>query len=225
MQRNRSRILDLVESADLLDEAKNIREADDRISLAVPIPPGQACRLGADEMAEILRAAKAPEPWARGCIAVIGVPEPKLQGEDPKDRLQKVLGELRRLLPRVIENEDQRLKRAGTILSRIMDGPPGSVAAAQRNVDLADELVKQANDLDKLRVLLAAVEETPSLVRRTTKDWHNAAIWLAHYYRKVVGDVRISADGPAVRFIGAALDRLGWGAKTAGAIAQAVRCA
>ena len=223
MQRNRSRILDLVESADLLDEAENIRAADDRIALAVPVPPGRACRLGADEMAEILRAAKAPEPWARGCITVIGKPEPRLQGEDLKDRLQKVLGELRRLLPRVIENEDQRLKRAGTILSRIMDGPPGSAAATQRNVDFADELLKRANDLGKLRVLLAAVEETPSLVRRTTKDWHSAAIWLAYYYRKVVGDMRISADGPAVRFIGAALDRLGWGAKTPGAIAQAVR--
>jgi hypothetical protein len=223
MQRNRSRILDLVESADLLDEAENIRAADDRIALAVPVPPGRACRLGADEMAEILRAAKAPEPWARGCITVIGKPEPRLQGEDLKDRLQKVLGELRRLLPRVIQSKQQSFNRAITILSGIMDGPPGPADVIQRNIDLADELSRQANDLDKLRVLLAAVEETPSLVRRTTKDWHSAAIWLAYYYRKVVGDIRISADGPGVRFIGTALYRLGWGAKTPGAIAQAVR--
>jgi len=223
MQRNRSRILDLVESADLLDEAKNIREADDRFVLVVPILPGQPCRLGPDEMAEILRVAKAPEPWARECIAVIGKPDPKLEREDPHGRLQKVLGELRRLLPRLIESDHRSFNRAATILSALVDGPLGSAAAAQRNVDLADELLKRLNDLDKLRILLAAVEDTPSLVRRTTKDWHSAAILLAYYYWKVVGDMRISTDGPAVRFIAGALARLGWGAKTSGAIAQAVR--
>lgn len=223
MQRKRSRLLDLLDGTDLLNEAKSTRWADDRIVLAVPIPPGQPRRMGPAEMAELLRAAKAPKPWVRECMTVIGQPEPKLQRENPNDRFQKVLGELRRLLPRVIENEQQNLSHAVTILCTIMDGSLDLPAAAQRNVGLADELLQRANNLDKLRALLAVVEETPSLARRTTKDWHNSAIWLAYYYRKVVGDKRVSADGPAVRFISAALVRLGWGVKTPGAIAQAVR--
>jgi hypothetical protein len=149
MQRNRSRVLDLAESAAFLDEAEGLREASDRIVLVVPIKPGPPRRLEANEMAEILRAAKAPEPWARECIAVIGKPAPKSQGEDPKVRLRKVLGELRRLLPRVIENEGKTLNRAITTLSNIMNSPSTSAAVAQRNVDLADDLSQRAKDLGR----------------------------------------------------------------------------
>lgn len=223
MQGKRSRLLDLLDGADLLNEAKSIRRPDDRIALVVPIPLDQPRRMGPAEMAKILRAAKAPEPWVNECITVIGQPEPKLKGEDPKYRLRKLLSELRRILPRVIDNEHQRLNRGNKLLCKIIDGPPASAEANRRNVDLADELLQQLNDLGKLRDLLAIVEEAPSLARQSTKDWHNCAIWLAFYYKYVVGDIGVSADGPVVRFISDVLVRLRWGVKTHAAIAQALR--
>jgi hypothetical protein len=139
-----------------------------------------------------------------------------------EQRAQEALNELRRVLPSIIQNEHKNLNRAVTILSAIADN--GSAPATAKAVfELAEELERQVTVLDKLRSLLALAADVPTLTRRTVMDWHSAAIWLSVYYKRVVGEIRISADGPAVRFIRSALYRLGWGHKELSAVAKAIR--
>jgi len=64
----------------------------------------------------------------------------------------------------------------------------------------------------------------PDLVpRKRVKEWHRSAIELFRYYKAVVDpSCGASADGPAVRFIRLALDRLGEGWVELKAIEQAL---
>lgn len=213
-----SRLLDLLRAVDLGTEI-------DGPALPVPVPNGKSCRIEPADMATMLKASGAPEPWLRPekCIAVVGIPG---GGDQQKleHRAQNAINELRRVLPEVIENEERSLGNDLGRLVAIKESQPESMSANLAVIEISEELSKRLDNIGKLRALCGAAEAVAPFTRRGMKDWHPAAIWLASYYRGVVGTFKISADGPAVRFIGAALKRLGWhGMITPAAIAKAVR--
>ena len=86
---------------------------------------------------------------------------------------------------------------------------------ARRDRALRDQLLLDIYyRLRRLRTL-------PDLVpRRRKQAWHRAAAELLQYYQAIVGPCGVSANGPAVRFIGAALVRFGYrmGTRTPAAI-------
>jgi hypothetical protein len=219
MPQSGSRLLmDLLRAGDLGTQI-------DGPAIPVPAPNEKFYRIEGADMATMLEAAGAPQPWLRPdkCIAIVGIP---VEADHLKleYRAQNAINELRRVLPQVIENEERRV---GTDTGRLLafkESQPESVFANLTVLEISEELSQRLDNLGKLRALCSAAGGVAPFIRPGMKDWHSAAIWLASYYKGVVGAFKISADGPAVRFIGAALKRLGWhGMITPAAIAKAVR--
>jgi len=221
MAQSHSRLLDILRAVDLsvgTDAALNGR------AMLIPIPGG-TCRIEAAEMADMLKAAGAPEPWLRPnkCIAVVGHPVSEGQ-QKIEHRAQNAVNELRRVLPQVIENEERGIGKDLASLVALKESQPESLFVNLAVLEISEELGQRLDNIEKLKALSAAVEAAPTMIRRGIKDWHPAAVWLASYYRGVVGTFKISADGPAVRFIAAVMRRLGWHEMvTPAAIAKAVR--
>lgn len=234
MRQNSSRLLDVLNSVGLFDDTV---AADDQL-MRVLIPSETSCRIEASEIAEMLRTAGASEPWKspERCLAVVGYPVPSPDSQRAEHRAQNAVNELRRVLPLIIENEELNIGRGLAMATVLGQSAPQSVVAQQAVSEISDQLEQRLDNTNKLLNLLVAIEETPTITRRDTLDWHKAAIWLASYYKGIVGEFALSGSwlksdsgdpqgGPAVRFIRAALKRLGFPEVSPDAVVKAVRLA
>jgi hypothetical protein len=170
----------------------------------------------------MLRAAGAPEPWSAPdqCVPIEAFPLPKRRQRSPEERAQEAVAELRRVLSAVIARATTRLDHARLVLAA---GDHRSASFDQIVPKTTAALASQSARLQALHHLMSAVEQAPRLSWRPPTDWHLAAWPLGAYYHLVVGDGGTSADGPAVRFVEAALDRLGWPARSPAAVSKAIK--
>jgi DNA-binding TFAR19-related protein (PDSD5 family) len=169
--------------------------------------------ISAARIAEMLRAAKAPEPWAdpqapRKIAAAIMDREPK-PTRTAWDRAREAVDELRRVLPQLAEQREKTL---------------AELAARGRSDSRIADMVRA--DRDAIRRLLDTLPEPRvlALPRPIGKPWFVDALRLWHLYRKLVDpQARISRDGPSIRFIAAALKEMGHPIVEPGTIARALQ--
>jgi hypothetical protein len=166
----------------------------------------------ADEWAEMLRTAGAPEPWFDPNAAhkfaeeiTFACSEPKRRQRTLWTRRKDAVDELRRVLPKLIEEyefvlnkriPDQERRKGETVehaFARLYAKPP-------------DPLVLE---IGETRSLLKALPECFFVNPGPPgKVWHIDAVRLFWLYLRVV-DRNSGTSGPAARFIEAALKRMG----------------
>jgi hypothetical protein len=118
----------------------------------------------------------------------------------PLDRAWDAINELRRVLPMIIEPFEDAMSRA----ERHYFSPPAKV---QEMRELRDGAL---NRLDTFKKLLALTESLPKRAR-TPIAWHLDGAKLLEIYRLDIDpSAGISPDSPAVRFIRASLQRIGY---------------
>jgi hypothetical protein len=182
--------------------------------------------LTAQEVAQMLRRVKAPEPWRNpdGCLKIAGcIMSPlhalyftdmsrfdECQNTPSRNRMrraQDAINELRRLLPTVIS----RFKNDADLVRGFRDG----------------HQLKLGTDLDRVEdfeKLLALLESLPRLtLRHPTPWWQLDAARLFTLYRTTVSaSAGMSEEGPAIRH--EALKKMGYSAQiTKSGIAHALR--
>jgi hypothetical protein len=169
--------------------------------------------LSRQEVMDMLRQAGAPEPWhsAEACAAIRVTKLPTfVQPQTREGEVQYLVAKLRSKLTPLIR----------TLRDDIED-PFG-----------ADDVAQLSKEIDIWQRLLDAAEmaEHCTWEARYQPDpvkcsWHSLAVQLLKFYRLVVDpSFGISADGPAVRFIEAALNRFEiQGGRTRHAIAKALQ--
>jgi hypothetical protein len=170
-------------------------------------------------LAEMLREAGAPEPWR--------VPEPTtvigrfdtdidLDTDEGSIRLRKIreaVNTLRELLPDHIRCWEQTLQEANN--SPIL---PDIIRARGEHNLHAFRALSGAVSIDALPMV------PPKQKRKTAAMWHQDARTILRVYRKIVDqDCGTSAEGPAVRFVAAALAALRQQRHELKAIAAALR--
>jgi hypothetical protein len=175
-----------------------------------------ASLITSNEIAEMLRASGAPEPWENpekcetiGVVTLTPLDE-GFYDEKASKKAQAAIQTLRQYLPKVLQSHI-------ALLSSI-DGytEQEPTAHALRLLEGRQHYCKLLQDkISSLERFSKAVEEAPEIIVRRRgfgmrADWHHHAHRLFGYYRSVVDrDCGISAEGPAARFIFTALTRLG----------------
>jgi hypothetical protein len=197
-------------------------------ALAKAMADSDARFVTAQEVAQMLRRVKAPEPWRNpdGCLKIAGCIKSPLHALHFTDtsrfdecqntlsrnrmrRAQDAINELRRLLPTVIS----RFKNDADLVRGFRDG----------------HQLKLGTDLDRVEdfeKLLALLESLPRLtLRHPTPWWQLDAARLFTLYRTTVSaSAGMSEEGPAIRFIHEALKKMGYSAQiTKSGIAHALR--
>jgi hypothetical protein len=172
--------------------------------------------IGPHEIAELLRTAGAPEPWANpGAPVMVGRVDDFLLEDAPNEAAaQKAINQLRRALPKII------FERLSDLAPAFATPPPEEPLAT-----LASYMKRQLAALIQLREALSNVGDlVPSRKKGSRANWQHDALELFRVYRAVVDpNSGYSADGPAVRFVQAALQRLGAGKHELDAIDSAIR--
>jgi hypothetical protein len=172
--------------------------------------------IGPHEIAELLRTAGAPEPWANPAAPVmVGRVDDFLPADNPDEvAAQKAINQLRRALPKII------VERLCDLAPAFATPPPEGPL-----VILAPYMKRQLAALIQLREALSGVGDlVPSRKKGSRANWQHDALELFGVYRAVVDpNSGYSADGPAARFVQAALERLGAGKRELDAIASAIR--
>jgi hypothetical protein len=166
-----------------------------------------------DEWTELLRAAKAPEPWAdpnaaQKFAAAITSRELDTLPRMAWDRARDAVDELRRVLPEMIRAREQTLERLAE--------------RGRSHYRIADTV---RADTEALRLLQQALPEPHVFaLPRRGKAWHIDAERLLLLYREHVNPKSgMTAKGRAVNFIALALKRMGHGVREPNAIEKALR--
>jgi hypothetical protein len=187
----------------------------------------QPAPITGEEIAQLLRDALAPEPWAspgacqlaaehlNAVIAQIAYFRAHPIGRTAFDRACDAVDELRRVLPELIEWASLPLTH-----ERLMIGPPPEIAEALS--------IARSKYLARLAALQDALFEiwprSPRKSRFLEEDWSHRALILLRWYASIVEPMpRITKNGPAVRFVQAALHRLGEGQRSPEAIEASLR--
>jgi hypothetical protein len=170
-------------------------------------PETDEISIAPEEWAEMLCEAGAREPWAHSDAPqrlTAGItfrfPKPSdRRKRGVRDRASEAIAELRRTLPKIIE-DGQRLLAA-------LDDPP---ADFQKAVLIAARSGVE-RELDELQRLFVALPRPGwQLDRPRTPPWQLDAARLYTLYRRHVDpSAGTSADGPTIRFIQLALLRMG----------------
>ena len=118
----------------------------------------------------------------------------------PLDRAWEAINELRRVLPTIIEPFEEAMSRA----ERHYVSPP---SRAQEMRQVRDDAL---NRLDIFKKTLSLIETLPNRTR-TSKPWHLDGARLLEVYRLDIDpSAGISARVPELKFIRAALQRIGY---------------
>jgi hypothetical protein len=122
-------------------------------------------------------------------------------GRTPLDRAWYAIEELRRVLPTIIEPFEDAMRRA----ERHYISPPSRAREMREHRDSA------INRLDVYKQILSLARSLPNRTRIST-PWHLDGARLLEVYRyNIHPSAGISPSGPALRFIRAALRRIGYG--------------
>jgi tetratricopeptide (TPR) repeat protein len=226
-----------------LPDQKDVRRLGvvtlDYIAWLLSEPPEVAVKrfavlVGSDEAGDLLRQAGAPGPWRRspmafGVMMMDGGNEMRM-----RRRAQDAMDELRRVLPTIIEIDVADSDFFATVasdMSSIADSLAEDGDSLQKSISESLAVFRLHEErnaaLQQIADALEKLQQAPELAPRrrlVARDWHRGASELFRYYQAVVDpSSRTSADGPAVRFIQAALCRLGDRRQELSAIDKALR--
>ena len=162
------------------------------------------------EFLALLKGAKAPQPHA--AVADLLGPYLSLMQANSYPTTTRMKGP-------VYESDEVRRakKRAKTAIKILRRELPIVVKWAPGETVIGPDIRSDAAQL------LAALFDIERAGKYQPYVWHNAAHSFHAVYREVTADTRFSKSGPSVRFVQAALERLGFGPQSLSAIEKELR--